>query len=198
MSPFVAVRQTVAGCRGGVAPRGPSLGYSRVMDRSAFAPLGLCIAVLSCGGNNSGGGHVEISGKSPAEAGAIVAQALCSHEAQCGSVSIVCMGGGSAGTSGSDASATPTFGCKGVIAPVVYDDCFTATSAAIAKLLACAMLTPDQMNTLGTCFDMLDAQPCTTQAEADAQAAATTSGSPPVHLQLPADCAVITSPPAGC
>jgi hypothetical protein len=108
------------------------------------------------------------------------------------------MGSGSAGGSGSDASAAPTFGCMGVITPVVYDDCFAKTSSDIAKLLACAMLTPDQTNTLETCFDMLDAQACTTQAEADAQAKASASGGPPPRQQLPAACAVVMNLPPNC
>jgi hypothetical protein len=173
-------------------------GYPPAMKRSACTSLGLCLAVLSCGGNESGIGHVEISGKSPAEAGTVAAHALCTHEAQCGSVSTVCMGGGSAGGSGSDASAAPTFSCMGVITPVVYDDCFTKTSSDIANLLTCAMLTPDQTNTLETCFDMLNAEPCTTQAEADAQAKASASGGPPTHQPQPAACAVVMNLPPNC
>jgi hypothetical protein len=168
------------------------------MKLSGCTPLGLCLAVLSCGGNSSGVGHVEISGKSPAEAGAIVAHALCTHEAQCGSVSTTCMGGGSAGGSGSDASAAPTVSCTATITPVVYDACFTTMSTDIAKVLTCAMLTADQTNTLETCFDMLDAQACTTQAEADAQAKASASGGPPTQQQLPAACAVAMNLPPNC
>jgi hypothetical protein len=166
------------------------------MKRSCTA-LGLCLALLSCGGSGDAG-HVEISGKSPTEAGPIAAHALCTHEARCGSVSIVCMGGGSAGGSGSDASAGPTISCMGVISPVAYDDCFTKTSAEIASLLTCAMLTPDQTNTLEACFDMLDAQACTTQAEADAQAMVSASGGTPTRQAQPAACALIMNLPAGC
>jgi hypothetical protein len=166
--------------------------------RSGCTPLVLGLAVLSCGGNGGAVGHVEISGKSPVEGAAIAAHALCAHEAQCGSVSTFCMGGGSAGGSGNDASATPTFSCMAVITPVVYDDCFTKTSSDIAKLLTCAMLTPDQTNTLETCFDMLNAQACTTQAEADAQAKANASSGPPTRQQLPAACAVVMTPPPNC
>jgi hypothetical protein len=176
-------------------PRDGALEYPPAVKRSSCTPLGLCLAVLSCGGNG-GAGHVEISGKSPTEAGAIAAQALCTHEARCGSVSIECMGGGSAGGSGSDAA--PTTSCMGVINPVVYGDCFTKTSAEIARLLTCAMLTPDQTNTLETCFDMLNAQACTTQAEADAQALASASGGPPTRPAQPAACAVVMNLPAGC
>lgn len=167
--------------------------------------LGLCLAVISCGGG--GVGHVEISGKSPAEAGSIVAHALCTHEAQCGNVTINCAGGGSAGGSGSnggtgsDASAGPTFSCTGNISPVVYADCFGKTSPEISRLLTCAMLTADQTNTLETCFDMIDSQACTTQAEADAQAKASgsgASGGAPAGQALPAACAVVMNLPLNC
>jgi len=172
------------------------------MKRSAHALLGLSFAALSCGGGSVG--HVEISGKSPAEAGSIVAHALCTHEVQCGDVSVSCTGGGSAGVSGSDggsgtdASAGPTLTCMGVIAPVVYAKCFADTSSQIARLLTCAMLTADQTNTLETCFDMIDAKACTTQAEADAQASAIASAGPPVGHELPAACAVAMNLPPNC
>jgi hypothetical protein len=117
------------------------------------------------------------------------------------------MGGGSAGVSGSDGgsgsdpSAGPTFSCMGIISPVGYADCFSKTSPEIAKLLTCAMLTADQTNTLETCFDMLDAQACTTQAEADAQAKASASGASggaPAGHALPAACAVLMNLPPNC
>ncbi|HEY2730339.1 MAG TPA: hypothetical protein VGK52_10385 [Polyangia bacterium] len=60
------------------------------------------------------------------------------------------------------------------------------------------MLTPDQTNTLEACFDMLDAQACTTQAEADAQAMVSASGGTPTRQAQPAACALTMNLPAGC
>src|SRR5450432_97700 len=103
------------------------------MARSWSGLLGLGLAVLSCGGN-ADPGHVEISGKSPDDAAAIAAHAVCAHEAECGSVSISCSSSGSAGGGGSDAGGAPSFSCTARIDPVSYDDCFKDASASIAHL----------------------------------------------------------------
>ena len=157
--------------------------------------LGLVFALLGCGGS-SGPGHVEISGKSPAEAAAIAARSVCTHDARCGRPSITCMGSGSAGGSGSDAAATMT--CTATINPVPYDDCYADASADIEHLLTCAAPTPEQVDTLETCFDMLAAKKCLTQAEADAQARAAEMGTSPPPQDLPAACSLLTMPPSGC
>jgi hypothetical protein len=81
--------------------------------RATWIGLGLGIAFVACGGSNKPA-HVEISGKTPSEASAIAAQAVCAHDARCGRVVITCSGGGSAG--GNDAAATMT--CTGTIQPI--------------------------------------------------------------------------------
>jgi len=167
------------------------------MARSWSGLLGLGLAVLSCGGN-ADPGHVEISGKSPDEAGTIAASAVCAHAAQCGSVSIVCAGGGSAGSAGGDAGRAPSFICTASIEPVVYDSCFADLSASVARLLTCGALTPDQTNTLETCFDMLVARKCTTQTEADARARANESGAVNDGVGLPPECAMFSMQPPDC
>lgn len=156
--------------------------------------LGLAITLLGCG--SSGPGHVEISGKSPAEAAAIAARSVCTHDARCGHPSITCMGGGSAGGSGSDAA--PTMTCTATINPVPYDECYADASADLERLLTCTALSADQINTLETCFDMLAARACVTQAEADAQARAAEMGISPTPDVLPAACAFLAMPPPSC
>jgi hypothetical protein len=170
------------------------------MARSHWGLLGLGLAVLSCGGD-AGTGHVEISGKSPDEAGATAARAVCAHEAQCGSVSIICSGGGSAGSDGGDADDAGdarSFICTARIEPIAYDSCYTDVSTSVARLLTCGALTPDQTNTLETCFDMLDARACTTQGEADARARANESGGASEGPSLPPECALLSMRPPGC
>jgi hypothetical protein len=115
-----------------------------------------------------------------------------------GSVSIICVGGGSAGSDGGDACDAPSFTCTARLEPVVYDSCFTDVSASVAHLLTCGALTPDQTNTLETCFDMLDARACTTQAEADARARANESGGATEDPGLPPECAMLSMRPPGC
>jgi len=139
---------------------------------------------------------VEISNKPPAEAAAVAAQAVCTHDARCGRPSIACMGSGSAGGSGSDAAASMT--CTATINPVPYNDCFTEASADIQHLLTCATLSPDQIDTLELCFDMMIAKRCVTQTELDAQARAAEMGTPPPPQDLPAACSLLTTPPPGC
>jgi hypothetical protein len=166
------------------------------MALSQWGLLSLGLAVLSCG-DNADTGHVEISGKSPDDAAAIAAHAVCAHEAECGSVNIACSSSGSAGAGG-DAGAAPAFICTARIDPVVYADCFKDASASIARLLTCGALTPDQTNTLEICFDMLDARKCTTQAQADARARANESGATDDGVGLPPECAMLSMRPPGC
>jgi hypothetical protein len=147
----------------------------------------------------SGGGptHVEISGKSPDEAAAVAARAICGHDARCGRVVVTCSGGGSAGSSGSDGSA-PTVTCVGTIEPVPYNDCYADASEDIAEVLTCGSFTTEQIDTLEMCFDMVAAQPCTTQAEADARAHDSEMGISPQPDVLPAACALFMNPPSNC
>jgi hypothetical protein len=164
--------------------------------RASGIGIGIGIAFLACGGN-SGPVHVELSGKTPAEAAALAARAVCLREARCGQPSIACMGGGAAGGSGSDASA-PTMSCVATIRPVAYDDCYADASTDIAELLTCAAPTAEQIDVLEICFDMLAARRCITQAEADALARASETGTSPPADELPAACALLMNPPASC
>ncbi len=163
--------------------------------RATWIGLGLGIAVVACGGSNTPA-HVEISGKTPSEAAAIAAQAVCAHDAHCGRVVITCSGGGSAGGSGSDAG--PTMTCTGTIQPTSRDDCYADASEDIAQLLTCAAPTAEQVDTLETCFDTLAAEPCVTQAEADERARAAEMGISPPTMEVPPACDLIANPPATC
>ncbi len=165
---------------------------------SLWTVVVMAAGIVACGSSGSIPGHVEISGKSPSQGAALAAGAVCRREARCGEVTIACMGGGSAAGSGSDATTLMTT-CTGRIEPVDYDHCFTEASADVEKLLSCASLTADQIDTLETCFDALAAQPCVTQAEADAQAHAAESGTSPPPEPPPASCdLLLASPPPGC
>jgi hypothetical protein len=162
--------------------------------RASWMGFGLAVAFIACG--SSGPSHVEISGKTPTEAAAIAAQAICAHDAHCGHVTITCMGGGTAGGSGSDAG--PTMTCVGTIETVSRDDCTADASGDLAELLTCAAPTTEQTDMLETCFDMLAARPCVTQAEADERARAAETGVSPPAEELPAACALIAEPPPAC
>jgi hypothetical protein len=149
-----------------------------------------------CGSDHGAVGHIEISGKTPGEGAAIAARAVCTRDASCGRVSIACMGGGSAGGSGSDAGFTMM--CTATIQPINYSDCYADAAGDIQKLLSCPALTPQQVNELEVCFDMLAALKCMTQAEADAQARASAAGAAPPPTTRPPECELLVRPPAGC
>jgi hypothetical protein len=163
--------------------------------RALWIGIGIGIAFVACGSGTKGPAPVEISGKTPAEAAAIAARAVCTREARCGRARIECMGSGAAGGSGSDAGFTSS--CMATIVPIPYDDCYADASADIADLLTCAAPTADQIDMLEICFDMLAARACITQAEADALARASEAGNSPPD-ELPAACALLMNPPSGC
>jgi len=133
----------------------------------------------------------------PADGAAVAARAVCTHQAQCGDYAVVCMGSGAAGGNGSDASA-PATTCMASFEPVVFQTCFDDARTTLAQLLACPAITAADVDTLEMCFDALDAQKCETQAEADARARAAESGATTSEAVLPAACALLMAPPAGC
>jgi hypothetical protein len=163
--------------------------------RVTWVGLGLAITFVACGGSNKPA-HVEISGKTPSEAAAIAAQAVCAHDARCGRVVITCSGGGSAGGNGS--AAAPTTTCTGTIQPTSGNDCYADVSPDIAELLTCAAPSAEQVDTLEICFDTLAAEPCVTQAEADERARVAEMGVSPPKMEVPPACDLIANPPATC
>jgi hypothetical protein len=158
---------------------------------------GISLGLLACSDGSGGASHVEISGKTPAEGATIAANAVCMHEARCGSLTIACTSGGAAGGAGSNTGAVATT-CTGTIDTVDFGKCMSDGVTALTKLLSCPSITPDQVNQLETCFDMLDAQPCVTQAEADAEAKVAATGGQIGRPNLPAACDLLQHPPAGC
>jgi hypothetical protein len=155
----------------------------------------LGFGVVACGGGSAQ--HVEISGMTPQAGAAVAAKAVCTHAAQCGSYAIECMGGGAAGGSGSTAPA-PATTCMAVFDPVTYDKCVSDATPTLTQLLACPAITAADVDTLETCFDMLDAQACETAAEAAARAQAAATSGVASQREFPAACALLTNPPASC
>ena len=164
--------------------------------RAGWLGFGLGIAVVACG-SSGGPAHVEISGKTPTTAAAIAAQAVCTRDARCGHVAVICSGEGTAGSSGSDGGAA-TVNCVATINQVAYDDCYADASGDIEHLLTCAAPTAEQTDTLERCFDTLAARACTTQAEADALARESEAGNSPPPEEIPVECALLAEPPPGC
>ena len=165
--------------------------------RTPWLAFGAGLALVACGKSTTPPAHVEISGRSPAEGAAIAARAVCTHSAACGNVTIICSAGGTAGSSGSGAAA-PATTCTATIEPVAFADCYAEANSDIAELLTCAAPTPEQIDTLEMCFDWFATHPCVTQAEADAKARLLESGTQPPPDPMPAACALLTDPPAGC
>jgi hypothetical protein len=163
--------------------------------RSVWTGIGIGVVLAACG--SSSPTHVELSGKTPTEAAALAAQSFCGREARCGHAVVTCMGGGSAGGSGSDA-APPTMTCVGTIEKPSREDCTEDANEDLTDLLTCIAPTAEQLDILEICFDTLAAQPCVTQAEADAKARAAETGASPPPDDVPAACALLDDPPAAC
>jgi hypothetical protein len=152
----------------------------RVQLVATMTALGAC-------GDADGSGHIELSGKSPAEGSSLAASAICKREVSCGTVNVACMGGTSMATE-----------CSATIVHPEQAACYADVQPSLEKLLSCQALTPEQVNMIEQCFDALAARPCITQAEADALARTEemTMSLPP-SPQLP-ECNFLEQPLPGC
>ena len=155
--------------------------------------LGLLIA--GCGGS-SAPAHVDFTGKTPAAGADEAAHAVCTREAQCGTYSVSCVGGGAAGGAGT--ASAPAMTCMATFVPVPYDRCYEQASPDIEKLLACPALTASDVSMLEDCVNTLASATCPTAADAEARAQAEQSATAPPTPDLPAACALLMTPPAGC
>jgi hypothetical protein len=86
--------------------------------------------------------------------------------------------------------------CTATLEPIAYDHCYEQASSDIEKLLACPALTAADVDMLETCFDTLAAAACPTAA--DAEASAEQFGTAQPAPDVPAECALLMHPPAGC
>jgi hypothetical protein len=110
----------------------------------------------------------------------LVADAICDREVRCGAVEIMCMGGTNQATE-----------CSATIVFPRYEQCLTDVKGGVERVLACATITPLQVDLVESCADAWAAVPCTTQSEADAVArAAETQMSVPAKPQPP-ECDVV-------
>lgn len=134
--------------------------------------LGLCLAlsVTACG---SGGPTIELGNKTPQEASADIAEAICEQNAECGGVSIDC----SSTENGLD--------CTSTIEPVVYTECYAELQPEIQQDLTDCNLTDAQKGTVETCLNALLDRPCFTQGEIDAYIAAVEAGDETASLGEP-------------
>ena len=155
----------------------------------------LGVLIAGCGGS-SAPAHVDLSGKTPAAGADAAAHAVCTREAQCGTYSTLCQGGGAAG--GASTASAPATTCTATFEPIPYDHCYEEASSDIEKLLACPALTAADVDMLETCFDTLATATCPTAADAEARAQAEPSGTTPPAPEIPAACALLMHPPAGC
>jgi hypothetical protein len=150
----------------------------------------LIIAILTtlgaCGGV-TGSGHVDLSGKSPAEGSGLAAHAICKRKVACGTVSITCTAGPSLATQ-----------CSAVIVHAEESACYADAQPNIERLLSCQALTPEQVNMIEACVDAMATQVCVTQAEADALARTEEMGMPLPPDPQPPECDFLTKPLPGC
>jgi hypothetical protein len=156
--------------------------------------MGIMVAGLFAGcGGSEGTGHIEISGKPPAEASAEVANAFCSHVARCGSASITCMGGGPAG-----GTTPPTVDCTATVNREELPACYADAQPDLEDLLSCPELTPALVDMFELCVDATLRQPCPTQAQLDAIAAQAEANGGSISSLGPPECAALTAPNTPC
>ena len=139
--------------------------------------------LVGCGGSD-GPTHVELSDKTPAEGSALAATAVCGQIARCGSVAIICSGGGD-GT-------TFTTECTATITPETHASCYEDVRPDIEQLLSCPTLTAAEIDMIELCVDATARASCLTQAQADALAAQVQAGAS-VDLDPP-ECAFLNDP----
>jgi hypothetical protein len=146
----------------------------------AATALGAC-------GDAAGSGHIEISGKSPAQGSSLAANAICKRDVSCGTVNVACMGGTNMVTQ-----------CSATIVHPEQAACYADVQRSLEKLLSCQALTPEQVNMIELCVDALAARPCIAQAEADALARTEemTMSLPP--SPQPPECDFLGQPLPGC
>jgi hypothetical protein len=151
-----------------------------------LVPLVLAI-LTAC--DSPGGGHIEISDKTPQQGAAAVASAVCGHAASCGDPFLEC-GGGTGGTTT----------CTGGIRPVNGAECSGDAQGDLEELLSCPSLTAAQKDTMELCFDALVARPCLTQADVDALArrAETSPDVAANPFPRPPECAFLSEGFPGC
>jgi hypothetical protein len=154
---------------------------------------GIMLAGFIAGCDSDGSGHVELSGKPPAQASADVATAVCSTIARCGSVSLTCMGGGPAG-----GTAPPTVECTASVRREEFPACYADVQPDIEHTFTCPDLTPALVDMIELCLDAMLQQPCPTQAQLDAVAAqAEVNGGSTSSLDPP-ECAFLKDPNTPC
>lgn len=153
--------------------------------------LAVVVLMSSCGGNDDRD-HVDISGRSPAQAASIAAKAICQTAVKCGSVRISCAGGGS-----NTGETVPTT-CTGSIEPISYDECFADARPDLEKVLGCRAFTSDEEAIIEDCINAMAGASCTTQAEADELARRAEMGLGGTGRQPPPSCAQLTDLFAMC
>jgi len=154
--------------------------------RGSVMALAIASSAGSCGGS-SASPAVTLTGKSPSEAAQDAATAICDRNARCGIVDISCTGGTDAATQ-----------CSASIDHPDTASCVAQEQASLDKLLSCTALTASERDSVQQCVDALVAQPCVSQAEADALAMLAQEG-----MALPPDlpptaCAPLEQPIPGC
>jgi hypothetical protein len=142
-------------------------------------------ALIGCGDSRPSG-HVELSGKSPAEGSSLAANAICTREVTCGMADIQCTGGKNVSTQ--------------CMVTIVYPEraaCYAEVQPNVQKLLSCPALTPGEIDLIELCVDARAARPCITPAQADALARTAETGTIPPDPPPP-ECEFLQQPIPGC
>jgi hypothetical protein len=138
------------------------------------------VCLVGCGGDDRG--HLELSGKTPAEASTLVSNVACEYVARCGNPTITCVGDSSGG--GTD--------CTAVIVHEDYAACFADLQPDLEQTFACPDFTPALIDRFERCVDASFSRPCFTLAQLEALAAQAEAGAP-VDIDPP-ECKFLDDP----
>lgn len=130
--------------------------------------VALPLALAACG-DDDGGQDVDIRGLTADEQADVAADALCDWAAECGQVSYDCSSDGTTTT------------CTGTIETTTYQACYAETEPDMLEDFQGCTLTADQEATINGCLNAMVAEPCLTQDQVDANAAAMEQGEDPPY-----------------
>ena len=138
----------------------------------------LAMGMVGCPKKDKEGFRIDIRGLGPDEAAAHIADQMCQYMQVCGMVMYECEG-----SSGGDTM------CTGTIEYPPYGYCHAELSTDIRDDLFCEPLSPTEEVNVNDCINAMLAEPCLTQAQVDANAAAMAAGEDfPYGGTVPAAC----------
>ena len=151
--------------------------------------LSSLLLIASACGDSHGIDPIDVSGATPEQAADDVADAFCSWQAKCGTVTVECSG---------PVDGEPT--CTGEIQETDFQACFDELRADVLEDLRCRELSADETRTVNACINKMITNACVTRAELDAYLEALEAGEDDAEelIEVPAECEAVEAIFEGC